>query len=36
VDPVPNVARPMNVRIVQNNGFAFGGNNAITILGKPG
>jgi 3-oxoacyl-[acyl-carrier-protein] synthase II len=35
LDPVPNVARPMDVRIVQNNGFAFGGNNAITILGRP-
>jgi 3-oxoacyl-[acyl-carrier-protein] synthase II len=33
VDPVPNVARPAPVRVVQNNGFAFGGNNAITILG---
>ncbi|MGP3924292.1 beta-ketoacyl-[acyl-carrier-protein] synthase family protein [Streptomyces sp. 8N616] len=33
MDPVPNTARPAQVRIVQNNGFAFGGNNAITILG---
>jgi 3-oxoacyl-[acyl-carrier-protein] synthase II len=33
VDPVPNTARPATVRVVQNNGFAFGGNNAITVLG---
>ncbi|MET9481772.1 beta-ketoacyl-[acyl-carrier-protein] synthase family protein [Streptomyces sp. NPDC006638] len=34
LDPVPNTARPAEVRIAQNHGFAFGGNNAITILGK--
>ncbi|WP_159943617.1 MULTISPECIES: beta-ketoacyl synthase [unclassified Nocardiopsis] len=34
IDPVPNEARPARVRIVQNNGFAFGGNNAITVFGK--
>ncbi|WP_425825712.1 beta-ketoacyl-[acyl-carrier-protein] synthase family protein [Streptomyces fractus] len=34
VDPVPGVARPAAPRIVQNHGFAFGGNNAITILGR--
>ncbi|MFJ9555740.1 beta-ketoacyl-[acyl-carrier-protein] synthase family protein [Nocardiopsis sp. NPDC101807] len=34
IDPVPNVARPADVRIVQNNGFAFGGNNAITVFGR--
>lgn len=33
IDPVPNTARPARVDVVQNNGFAFGGNNAITILG---
>jgi 3-oxoacyl-[acyl-carrier-protein] synthase II len=33
IDPVPNEARPARVRVVQNNGFAFGGNNAITIFG---
>jgi 3-oxoacyl-[acyl-carrier-protein] synthase II len=33
IDPVPNVARPARVDVVQNNGFAFGGNNAIAILG---
>jgi 3-oxoacyl-[acyl-carrier-protein] synthase II len=32
-DCVPNAARAANPRIVQNNGFAFGGNNAIIILG---
>ncbi|MFD4372904.1 beta-ketoacyl-[acyl-carrier-protein] synthase family protein [Streptomyces sp. NPDC058486] len=34
IDPVPNTAVPEKVRIAQNNGFAFGGNNAITILGS--
>jgi len=34
VDCVPNHSRPANLRIVQNNGFAFGGNNAITIYGR--
>jgi 3-oxoacyl-[acyl-carrier-protein] synthase II len=34
IDPVPNTARPARLRVVQNNGFAFGGNNAITILGE--
>ncbi|MEU9508370.1 beta-ketoacyl-[acyl-carrier-protein] synthase family protein [Micromonospora sp. NPDC048170] len=33
IDPVPNEARPATVRLVQNNGFAFGGNNAIVLLG---
>jgi 3-oxoacyl-[acyl-carrier-protein] synthase II len=34
IDPVPNVAREARLDVVQNNGFAFGGNNAITILGR--
>lgn len=34
IDCVPGVARPADVRIVQNHGFAFGGNNAITLFGK--
>lgn len=34
IDPVPNESRPAHPRVVQNNGFAFGGNNAITILGQ--
>jgi 3-oxoacyl-[acyl-carrier-protein] synthase II len=32
LDPVPNRARPAEVRVVQNNGFGFGGNNAIIVL----
>lgn len=34
VDPVPNLARAATLRIVQNHGFAFGGNNAITMFGS--
>uniref|UniRef100_A0AAU2V2R1 Beta-ketoacyl-[acyl-carrier-protein] synthase family protein n=1 Tax=Streptomyces sp. NBC_00003 TaxID=2903608 RepID=A0AAU2V2R1_9ACTN len=34
LDPVPNEARPADVRIVQNNALAFAGNNAVVILGK--
>jgi len=34
IDCVPNVARDAQLNVVQNNGFAFGGNNAITILGR--
>ncbi|WP_067539263.1 beta-ketoacyl-[acyl-carrier-protein] synthase family protein [Nocardia crassostreae] len=34
LDLVANSARDADVRIVQNNGFAFGGNNAITIIGR--
>ena len=33
LDPVPNAARPATVKVAQNNGFAFGGNNAITMFG---
>ncbi|MFL6129912.1 MAG: beta-ketoacyl-[acyl-carrier-protein] synthase family protein [Mycobacteriales bacterium] len=35
VDCVPNEARPARLRLVQNNGFAFGGNNAILLLAHP-
>lgn len=35
LDPVPNVARPAGIGIAQNNGFAFGGNNATVLLGRP-
>ncbi|WP_216206367.1 beta-ketoacyl-[acyl-carrier-protein] synthase family protein [Amycolatopsis aidingensis] len=35
VDPVANIARQARVDIAQINGFAFGGNNAIVILGRP-
>jgi 3-oxoacyl-[acyl-carrier-protein] synthase II len=33
LDPVPNTARRARVSVVQNDGFAFGGNNAIVIIG---
>jgi 3-oxoacyl-[acyl-carrier-protein] synthase II len=32
LDPVPNEARAARVQVVQNNGYAFGGNNAITLF----
>ena len=32
VDCVPNQARRAELKIVQNNAFAFGGNNAIVML----
>ncbi|MFB8237923.1 beta-ketoacyl-[acyl-carrier-protein] synthase family protein [Kitasatospora purpeofusca] len=34
VDCVPNTAIEADLRIVQNNGLAFGGNNAVVLLGK--
>jgi 3-oxoacyl-[acyl-carrier-protein] synthase II len=34
VDCVPNVAVEADLRVVQNNGLAFGGNNAVVILGR--
>ncbi|MCP2164086.1 beta-ketoacyl-[acyl-carrier-protein] synthase family protein [Goodfellowiella coeruleoviolacea] len=34
VDCVPGSSRPAHLSVVQNHGFAFGGNNAITILGR--
>lgn len=34
LDCVPNQSREVDLNIVQNNGFAFGGNNAITIYGR--
>ncbi|MQY15213.1 3-oxoacyl-[acyl-carrier-protein] synthase 2 [Streptomyces sp. RB5] len=33
VDVVPNESVPAKVRVVQNNGLAFGGNNAVLLLG---
>ncbi|WP_412076474.1 beta-ketoacyl-[acyl-carrier-protein] synthase family protein [Streptomyces xanthophaeus] len=33
-DVVPNVGRPARLDVVQNHGFAFGGNNAIVLFGK--
>jgi len=35
LDCVPNQARPAQLRIAQNDSFAFGGNNAITLFGRP-
>jgi 3-oxoacyl-[acyl-carrier-protein] synthase II len=34
LDCVPNKARTADLKIVQNDGFAFGGNNAIAIYGR--
>jgi 3-oxoacyl-[acyl-carrier-protein] synthase II len=34
IDCVPNTAVDADLRIVQNNAFAFAGNNAIVILGR--
>lgn len=34
VDVVPNQSRPAKPQVVQNNAFAFGGNNAITVFRK--
>lgn len=34
IDCVPNHAVDADLRVVQNNGLAFGGNNAVVILGK--
>jgi 3-oxoacyl-[acyl-carrier-protein] synthase II len=34
LDCVPNVAQPADLRVVQNNALAFGGNNAVVILGR--
>lgn len=33
-DCVPNMARTAAPRVVQNHGFAFGGNNAVVVLGR--
>lgn len=35
LDCVPNVARDARLRVVQNNALAFGGNNAVLVLGLP-
>ncbi|MEU3622988.1 3-oxoacyl-ACP synthase [Amycolatopsis coloradensis] len=34
IDCVPNESVPADLRVVQNNGMAFGGNNAVVILGR--
>jgi 3-oxoacyl-[acyl-carrier-protein] synthase II len=31
---VPNHAVEADLRIVQNNGLGFGGNNAVAVLGR--
>ena len=36
LDCVPNEARPAQLDVVQNNALAFGGNNAVVILGRYG
>ncbi|MEU8827234.1 beta-ketoacyl-[acyl-carrier-protein] synthase family protein [Streptomyces sp. NPDC048636] len=36
LDCVPNRAVAADLRVVQNNGLAFGGNNAVVIFGKHG
>jgi 3-oxoacyl-[acyl-carrier-protein] synthase II len=35
LDCVPNRMRRADVRVAQNNAFAFGGNNAIVVFGRP-
>ncbi|MFB7716257.1 beta-ketoacyl-[acyl-carrier-protein] synthase family protein [Nocardia sp. NPDC056100] len=35
LDCVPNAAVERDLTVVQNNGLAFGGNNAVVIFGKP-
>ena len=34
LDCVPNVVREADLRVVQNNALAFGGNNAVLVLGR--
>ncbi|MGH3172061.1 MAG: beta-ketoacyl-[acyl-carrier-protein] synthase family protein, partial [Trebonia sp.] len=34
IDCVPNASVAANLRIVQNNGLAFGGNNAVVVLSR--
>ncbi len=34
IDCVPNTSVPADLRVVQNNGLAFAGNNAVVVLGR--
>jgi len=34
IDCVPNISRKKDIKIVLNNSYAFGGNNAVLVLGK--
>jgi 3-oxoacyl-[acyl-carrier-protein] synthase II len=34
LDLVPNTSKDASVRVAQNNGFAFGGNNAVSLFGS--
>jgi 3-oxoacyl-[acyl-carrier-protein] synthase II len=34
LDVIPNRSRAQTVRVAQNNGFGFGGNNAVALLGS--
>lgn len=35
VDPIPNVARPLAIRTLMSNSFAFGGINAVLVVKAP-
>lgn len=35
IDCVPNTAVEAELNVVQNNALAFGGNNAVVVLGRP-
>lgn len=34
IDCIPNAARMAHYDVAENHGFAFGGNNAILVLGR--
>ena len=35
IDPVPGVGRAVAVRVALSSSFAFGGNSAVLVLGRP-